>query len=253
MMKKLVMTGLVIAIVGLGGATVVGTGVELVRSRAAAGVYRQRLAELRDDHVALVGRYNDAVRRTAVTELVVRAPLEDPEPGSIPRDRLSVRVRSVEGVEREIATDFDPDSEIYVDFAIIDGRVLIRRLFDEHTPPSEGLLIDASLGDVDWSDQRATLGKAVYRSLDRGRWTISVNGSGSIDLAWSGEPDDPPAALEAVAVVDSFDEIEAEIADVEARIGIGELWAWVMGADDSGPDASSEQSAPDPGSANDAG
>ena len=57
-------------------------------------------------------------------------------------------------------------------------RVLIRRIFDEWTPPSLGLVIDGSLGTVDWEAEGVRLGKAVYRSLQPGRWTVSVSGAG---------------------------------------------------------------------------
>lgn len=271
MIRRFVTPLVVLTVVLIGGVLVFGTGLDVMRSRAVAAVYRQRLVDLSDQHVALADRYNDAVRRTAVTELVVR-PAGDPraaiaspagEPGgdgsdgggeggaddgdaegsdagagagadaapAIPTDRptLSVRVRSVEGTEREIMTPFDPRDEIYVDFVVIDGRVLIRRIFDERTPPADGLLIDAGLGSVDWTSERANLGKAVYRSLRPGRWTVSVAGAGTIDLRWSGEPDDPPVALEASVAVEDFDEIEAEAGAAEQAITWRDLWRWVRG------------------------
>ena len=84
------------------------------------------LTETYDD---LAGRYNTAVRRTAMTELVVQ------------NGTLSVVVQSAAGRITDITTPYDPASEIYVDYAIIGGRVWIRRIFDEHTAPAEAMVI----------------------------------------------------------------------------------------------------------------
>lgn len=242
MVRRIATTLVILVVLGLGGATVLGTGLDLARSRAEAAVYRQRLADLAQAHTGLVDRYNVAVRRTAVTELIVREPevpirmpaADEPAtpPGmEAPAPSLSVRVRSIDGVEREIPTPFDPRTEIYVDFVVKDGRVLIRRIFDEYTPPSQGLVIDASLGTVDWEAENVRLGKAVYRELRPGRWTISVNGSGAIDLAWSGAVDEAPAALAATAEISDFDEVEADVRDARESVGLGELWRLIIGGD----------------------
>jgi hypothetical protein len=229
MIRRIATTLVILLVLGIGGATVLGTGLDLARSRAEAAVYRQRLADLAAEHVAIVDQYNVAVRRTAVTELIVREPADDAPAGAAPS--LAVRVRSLSGVEREIATDFDPRTEIYVDFVVKDGRVLIRRLFDENTPPSQGLVIDGSLGTVDWEAENVRLGKAVYRALRSGRWTISVNGSGAIDLAWAGPVDQAPAALAATAEVADFEEVEADVRDAQESIGFGEVWRMLLGRD----------------------
>ncbi len=256
MVKRIAITGLVLVVLGLGGATMLGTGLDLARARAEAAVYRDRLAELSEAHAGLVDRYNVAVRRTAVTELVVR-PAEGEAVGggavggggapseadSAAAPSLAVRIRSVDGVEREIATPFDPRREIYVDFVVRDGRVLIRRIFDDRTPPSDGLLIDGSMGALDWEREDLELGKAVYRSLRPGRWTVSVNGSGAIDLVWSGPVDAPPAALAASAAVDEFDEIEIDVRDARRSVGLGELWRVLVGRGGDGEGADGDPAA----------
>lgn len=152
-------------------------GVRLVKKDVAAEVYRDRLASMASEYDALRDRYNDIVRRTAVTELLV----ED--------DTLSVRVRTAEGIEKVIPTPFDPDGEIYVDYVVVDGRLWIRRVFDARTPPSQGVVIDPALASIDWSGESsisgagAVLGKAVYRRLEEGRWVVTVTGDGSLGLA----------------------------------------------------------------------
>ena len=157
--------GLVLAAGGAGYAlyTVFGTG-------GTVEVTRQRLAALEGEHETLRERYNQVVRRTAVTELRV-------EP-----DHVQVVVRRVDGATQVIDTPYRPDRELYVDYAVIGGRVWIRRLFDDQTPPNRGTLIDSSLCDIDWERDDAAVGKAVYRRLTPGRWVVSVTGDGSLGL-----------------------------------------------------------------------
>jgi hypothetical protein len=132
-------------------------GWQLLRTGLAADVYRERLAQAVGDYEALRGQYNQAVRRTAVTELVV----ED--------GRLSVVVRDAAGNLQTTPTPFDPAREIYVDFVVVGGRLWIRRVFDDRTPPEQGVLIDPALAQIDWSDEQAAHGKAAYRALGPGR------------------------------------------------------------------------------------
>ncbi len=224
MLRRIVASVVVVLVLAAGGATVLGTGLDLARSRAEAAVYRQRLEDLADRHAGLVSRYNEAVRRTAVTELLVREPAATGEPPS-----LAIRVRTVAGVDREIQTPFDPRAEIFVDFVVRDGRVLIRRIFDEWTPPSLGLVIDGSLGTVDWEAEGVRLGKAVYRSLQPGRWTVSVSGAGALDLAWAGPIDAAAAVLAATATVEDFREIDSEVRDARSAVGLGDFWRVIRG------------------------
>lgn len=151
---------------------------QVMESRDQAARYREELARLESDYVALQqdfaglrDQYNDAVRRSAVTELLV----ED--------GRLDVLIRTSEGVLKRIETSFDPQTEIYVDYAILDGRLWIRRLFDSYTPPESGLVIDPLVETIDWDQRPEGFGKAVYRSLRPGRWVITMTGNGSLGLA----------------------------------------------------------------------
>lgn len=161
---------------GLTAAVVVAAGLfgyALLRADLAADVYLERLETLAGDYEDLRTTFNEAIARTAVTELVVK------------EGKLAVRVRSAAGVVRELATPYDPAGEIYVDFAVVDGRLLIRRLFDEKTRPADAMVIDAELVDVDWDAPGAQVGKAVYRSLGEGLWVITVTANGSLDLVRS--------------------------------------------------------------------
>lgn len=174
----------------------------LVRSQIAGEVYRQRLVALHDDYENLRHRYNEAVRKTAVTELLVRD------------GKVSVVVRDAAGEIATIETPFDPTNEIYVDYVVVDGRLWIRRVFDDLTPPSEGVLVDPALGNVDWDAAGAVHGKAAYRTLSEGRWIVTVTGDGSLGLAKCDECG--PIELAAAPKVREYAPVEEAAAAVEA-------------------------------------
>lgn len=190
-------------------------GLELMRARAEREIYRDRLATLTATYDDLADRYNTAVRRTAMTELVV-------ENGA-----LSVVVQSAAGRITDITTPYDPASEIYVDYAIIGGRVWIRRIFDEHTAPSDAMLIDPALANIDWDEASNEVGKAIYRSLDEGRWIVTVAGNGGLGLR-KADPGEEIALGPAPAITD-FDEVDAEAARTSGDIDWRDLLARVLG------------------------
>jgi len=140
-------------------------------SNTTAERLRSELTTLSADYTLLRDNYNEAVRRTAVTELLVE------------EGKLSVVIRTAEGEMKRIDTPCDVAGEVYVDYVILGGRLWIRRVFDQKTPPSKAVIIDPKLADIDWSAEHAQYGKAVYRHLTDGRWMISVSGDGSLGLA----------------------------------------------------------------------
>lgn len=193
-------------------------GYRVLKSEIAASVYKERLTTLATDYEALRGRYNDAVRSTAVTELVVEG------------GKLSVEVRSRAGVLQTIATPFDPSREIFVDYAVVGGRLLIRRVFDASTPPDKGLVVDSALAAVDWERPETSHGKAVYRTLGEGRWVISVSGNGALALTKSTHDD--PMPLSAVPEIKSYEqELAGAKTQIEA-IGWSDVWRSLMGRKD---------------------
>jgi hypothetical protein len=131
---------------------------------------QRRIQALSERYDQLQEKYEHAVGRTAVTELLVRD------------GTLSVRIRTVEGPVRTIRTPFDPGKEVYVDYVVWEGRFWIRRVFDDHTAPRDAVVIDPRFADFDWSREEARYGKAIYRELDEGRWVVSVTGNGSLGL-----------------------------------------------------------------------
>jgi hypothetical protein len=148
----------------------VGLGFMWVREGVTNRIYRDKLDELAADYAALTVHYNEAVRRSAVSELEVT------------EDSLNILVRTTEGIIQRIPTPYDPNREIYVDFLLGNGRIWIRRVFDDQTPPSEAIVIDPVWDIVDWESPDLSYGKAVYRSLTPGLWSIQVSGNGSLSL-----------------------------------------------------------------------
>lgn len=198
------------------GLTAVGgvLGLGVLRGAAAERLYQQKIAELVGNYRALEVQYNDAVKQTAVTELIVE------------ENTLDVRVRTAAGETTRIRTSADPSGEVYVDFAIIDGRIWIRRVFDEHTPPSLGTVIDPALADIDWDAEGARQGQAVYRSLGEGRWIVAVTGNGSMGLARAPEG---PVDLAPAPQVGEYEQIEEELDRSLEQISTMELLRGMIG------------------------
>lgn len=172
-------------------------GWQLLRTGLAADVYRERLARAVGDYEVLRGQYNQAIRRTAVTEL------------NVADGKLSVTIRDAGGTIRTLDTPFDPAREIYVDFVVIDGRLWIRRVFDDRTPPEQGVLVDPALAQIDWNAEQAEYGKATYRALTPGRWVVSVTGDGSLGLTRAS--DDEPTELSPPPPVRDYAPLESEL------------------------------------------
>jgi type II secretory pathway pseudopilin PulG len=200
-------------VIGVGALAVIAvlgsaTAYSVARSQLAAAVYLERLETLARDYEDLRDQFNTAVRRTAVTELLVSG------------DRLSVHIRTADGTTKTIATPFDPRGEIYVDYAVVDGRLWLRRIFDAQTPPSQAMVIDPSFATIDWDQTNARYGKAIYRSLSTGRWVVSVTGDGSLGLE---QVDPAKGASDRVLVfapeVHDFETIEEQVQQRLDRIG----------------------------------
>ena len=204
------------AALGFGGVM----GYHLVRTQLAAEIYEDRLATVVSDYEQLRGQYNEAVARSAVTELVVKD------------GALSVRVVAAGNVIEEIPTSFDPSKEIYIDYVVLDGRLWIRRVFDETTPPFAAVVIDPALASVHWTDPDETtpslattptpaVGKAVYRALSDGRWVVTVTGSGSLGLARVGDAD--TVDLIRQPPVRDYDQLTRELHQALTGIGIRDV------------------------------
>ena len=213
-MLKWIQLALGAALLGL----VATVGYRLASARVEMGIYRQRLAGLSGEYESLRAMYNQAVRRTAVTELIVKD------------GRLSLAIRTIEGVERVIDTPFDPAREIYCDYVLLDGRLWIRRVYDAQTPPYKGLVIDDKLEQVDWNNPAARYGNAVYRSLGEGRWIVTVTGDGALGLARTDGK--APATLSGPPPVREYQQLDKQIKDAMADVTFGEVVKHVFKSSD---------------------
>lgn len=185
-------------------------GFRLLEARLAADIYRERLVELGESYEMLRERHNQAVLRTAVTELRVG------------EDAVEVSIRTAEGVLETIPTPYDPKHELYVDYVVLDDRLWIRRVFDEQTAPGEGVVIDPSLVSVDWNAEGAAHGKAAYRRLEPGRWVVTVTGDGSLGLARSHAGD--AIALSGPPPVREYPQVEASVREALVDLGPREVF-----------------------------
>lgn len=200
------MTSSALLILAVVSATV---GYKFAEQKIESAIYRDRLEAIAGEYRTLRDRYNQAVARTAVTELIVKD------------GRLSVAIRDAHGVSQLIDTGFDPSNEIYCDYLVMDGRLWIRRVYDDRTPPAMGLVIDPTVADVDWSNPMVKHGSAVYRSLTEGRWVVTVTGDGSLGLAK--QQGDKPIDLIATPPVRDYEQIEQEINAEVKQIGLGDV------------------------------
>ncbi|MBN2448747.1 MAG: hypothetical protein JXR77_00075 [Lentisphaeria bacterium] len=212
-LRSLVEGFLLLAVLAAAAMAVLAFG----RTRLLADVYAQRLHGLAREYNALVAAYRQALSRTAVSELRVEA------------DAITVVIRSLDGKTREIPTPYSPDREFYVDFAVLDGRLWIRRVFDDATPPAAGIVIDPALEHVSWDAPGARFGKAVYRRLEPGRWIVTVTGNGSLGL----EPaaDLPAPELMPAPAVRDYEAMVQETEAAREHISLADLVRAAVGPD----------------------
>lgn len=180
-------------------------GYHLVRSQIEVQAYRTRLAAIASDYEKLRVNYNAAVRKAAITELVVKD------------NKLSVTVRSSEGVLSEIQTPYDPAKEIHVDYIVVDGRIWARRVYDDNTPATQGTLIDPKLADIAWDEQGRDYGLTIYRPLTEGRWVVNLTSNGSLTLTH--KPLDEKVQLVTPPPLREFETVDKEVSAEVLQVG----------------------------------
>jgi hypothetical protein len=184
---------------------VAGVGLSLLRGRVVEDIYRERLRALSDEYESLRRHYNEAVEKTAVTELRVEG------------GRLSVDIVTAAGLARTIETPFDPREEIHVDYVVIDGRLWIRRIHDASTPATQAMLIDPTFTDVDWDEDGKRYGLTIYRPLSDGRWVVNATANGALTLVRT--PSDAPVELAAPPEIRDYEQVESELDGALEEIG----------------------------------
>ncbi|MEM8756316.1 MAG: hypothetical protein AAGF47_00860 [Planctomycetota bacterium] len=226
-LTKLAVSLAVLGVTGLAGLF----GYQLLRADVAAEVYRDRLEGLAADYDQLRGQFNEVVAQTAVTELLV----ED--------GQIDIRLRTAAGELARLDTPFTADAEIHLDYVIVDGRLLIRRIYDEHTPPVEAMFVDRALTQIDWDAPGTRHGTTVYRAVDEGRWVVSVSANGSLDLNRAG----PADQIELVAgpPIREYDQIEADARAEIGGIGPAEVFRRLLHGSGSNADARPADSSAD--------
>lgn len=199
---------------GLFTTCIVVCGFLWLKEEVTSRIYREKLATLAGDYASLAEQYNYAVRESAITEL------------DVTQENVAVVIRTLEGEIKRIETPYDPRKEIFVDYLVGDGRIWIRRIFDQATPPSEALIIDPVWEHTDWSSNELKYGKAVYRALEPGIWSIQVSGSGALSL----EPVSSSRieALIPAPEIRSYDEIQLNLDQEVKEIGISDLWNYLL-------------------------
>ena len=183
-----------------------------LREEVTSSIYRNKLEAMAEEYAALADRYNQAVRESAITELEVTG------------DTVTVLIRTDDGAIRRIPTPFDPSREIYVDYLVGNGRIWIRRLFDQSTPPEKAMVIDPLWNVVDWRAGGLSYGKAIYRSLEPGIWSIVVSGNGSLNLERVAESRQDQ--LQASPAIRSYEEIKLSLDREVQAIGVKDIWAY---------------------------
>ena len=192
-------------------------GLKIAKAQAANMVYQDRIRELSTDYESLAAQYNQAVRQTAVTELIVK-------------DRkITVEIRTIEGEQETIQTPCNADKEIYVDFALIAGRLWIRRVFDADTPPSQATIINPKLANIDWDSEGPLVGQAVYRQLDEGRWVVNASGDGG--LALTKVDDDQIINLSPPPSIQAYEEVQSQVDEELNKITWRDVLASVFATD----------------------
>lgn len=201
-----------LSLIALGVAAI--AGYQWARANVAKDIYRDRLTSLQAEYEDLAQEYNQAITPRPVTELLV-------EDGTV-----CVIVRKGDGELVRVPTTFNAwEDELFVDYALVDGRLLIRRVFDEHTAArsDKAVVIDPDLVEVDWQDPGIPFGKAIYRSrMADGRWIISVTGDGSLGLKQVSE--DIAVTLTAEPEVKKFEPIDERADEAVEKIGVGDVW-----------------------------
>ena len=201
-----------LALIALGAATV--AGYQWAKASVAQDIYRDRLTSLQADYQQLAKEYNQAITPRPVTELLVE------------EGKVCIIVRKGDGEIIRKQTPFNAwENEVYVDYLLVDGRLLIRRVFEirEDEASSKPFIIDGELVEVDWEAQQIPYGKAIYKGhMPDGRWVISVTGDGSLGLKQVSESTE--IELEVQPKVKEYEPIDERADEAVEKIGVGDVW-----------------------------
>ncbi len=184
-------------------------------------IYRQRLEQLSANYQQLRSQYNQAVRKTAVTELVLEG------------GQLSVAIRTAAGVIETIPTHLDANQEVHVEYLVQDGKLWIRRVYTLSEPDPGGrahaavAMINPSLADPPWASDPSLKGLSVFRKdLTPGRWVVTTTGNAALDLKKL--PPGQESQLASPPPVRDFPTMEKEIRDEIAEVDTWDIVANIL-------------------------
>ncbi len=211
-MAKWIVLPLTLAILGL--ATL--AGYQWAKASVAQDIYRDRLSHLQQDYQQLATQYNQAVTPRPVTELLVEEGI------------VCLAVRKGDGQVVRIPTTFNVRlNRVYVDYLLVDQRLMIFRAFEFNTvnavPPDKVVTIDPALLDLEGDLERVPFGKSLScRNLPDGRYLISVTGDGSLGLKPVSA--DEPIQLTTHPPIKEFAPVDEQAHDEVESITFGDVW-----------------------------
>lgn len=195
-------------------------GYNFARSTIAADFYRDRFHDELRRNEALRQSFNEVVRKNVVTELVVN---ED--------DSVCVVFVDGNNEEKIVPTPFKKGAVVYVDFMMNDGRLYLRRLFDEKTAPADALVIDPQLQTVKTQPDSELFGNAPYARLNqRGRWVVNATHNGALELKKADDTAPREPIVRNLQVRD-YKEIERDVNSKADEIGPQDVLNSLFGND----------------------
>ncbi len=215
-------------------AAIAFAGYYLIKSHVEADIYREKFEKVSADYEKMRTTYNEAVKKTAVTELLVN------EDGSV-----CVVFVTLDGQEKILPTQFKMGNELFVDYVTIDDRTYFRRVFDQKTTPENALYIDPKLQEVEWKSageepnalphpnhSQVTDGVISYVKLSNpGRWEVTITGDGKPDIRKK-DKNEPPSALVPSVQVRDYSQIEKEVKDQIEGISFSDVMSRLFGGGD---------------------
>jgi len=197
-------------------------GYSVVRTNIAADLYRDRLREAVKENEAMRQTFNEAVKKTVVTELVVN---DD--------ETICVVFVSADNTEHVVPTPFKMGAVLWADCIVQDGKLFLRRVFDDNTAPINALFIDPVVQTVDWKragpSGKVPQGIAANGEINaKGRWVVSASGQGALELK---KADDaaPRQPIARDLQVRDYKEIEKQITTKVDEIGPTDVWKSLFG------------------------
>ncbi|MEX2213962.1 MAG: hypothetical protein WD768_07530 [Phycisphaeraceae bacterium] len=195
-------------------------GYWVIHGHLASQVLRDRIETLAKDYESLRNNFNEAVKKTVVTEFLVQ------EDGTI-----CVVFVSADGSEQTRPTPYKRGAEVYADYIIKqDGRLLLRRVYDQLTAPIKGVSINTEYQTIEnWKEKEVIGGIAASGQLNEvGRWVVKVSGQGAM-LLTKADDKEPRVPLLVAPTVKDYSQVTQEVDASIGNIGPGDVFKALVG------------------------